>query len=561
MSSARRLAAGCAVLTSLVMVAGCGGTDTATPGPRDAVALISTSDLAPAQPGEVHLFGFNDLHGNLEPPQASNGRVGPYTAGGAAYLATHLKRLRAAYPDSAVVSAGDNIGASPLVSSLFHDEPTMAFLDQVGVAASAVGNHELDHGLSELARLRGGGCAPDGCSPGAPFTGARVDFLAANLTDAHGGFPPGVRPWTVLTVGGHRIGVVGVVTPDTVNLVFPQGIRGYTFGDEAQAINSSVPAVKQAGAETVIALVHDGGAQATPAASTDYNGCAGIGPEVTALAARTDPAVQVLFTAHSHQSYNCELGGKVVTQAASFGRLITDVTLRFRDGTVSAHAVNRVVTRDVEPDPAAEALIAYFSGQAAPRAQRVVGTATAPLSRAGRAGGDSALGAVIADAMLDVTHDSARAVAAFMNPGGVRADIGPGPITYGGIYETQPFGNQIVTVTLTGSQILDLLEQQWSNSSTPAVLAVAGISYTYDDKAVAGHKVVADSVRIGGAPLNAVATYRVTTNNFLAAGGDGFSVFTHSADTTVGPTDLDALETYLSGRGPVGPPPERVRRR
>lgn len=561
MSVLRRAVAGCAVIASVVAVAACGGSPAPDSARRDVIALVSTADLPAAQPGEVHLFGFNDLHGNLEPPTAGNGKVGQYTAGGAAYLATHLQRLRAAYPDSAVVSAGDNIGASPLVSSLFHDEPTVDFLDRVGVAASAVGNHELDHGVSELARLRGGGCAPDGCSPGEPFTGAHFDFLAANLTDAQGGFPPGVRPWTMLTVGGHRIGVVGAITPDTVNLVFPEGIRGYTFGDEAAAIDKYVPAMKQAGAETVVALVHDGGAQHTPANSTDYNGCADIGPDVPALAARTDPAVQVLFTAHSHQSYNCEFNGKVVTQAASFGRLITDVTLRFRDGRVSAHAVNRVVTRDVTPDPAATGMITYFSGQAAPRAARVIGTATAPLSRSDRAGADSTLGAVIADAMLAVTHDSAQAVAAFMNPGGVRADIGQGPITYGSIYETQPFGNQVVTVTLTGRQILDLLEQQWSNSSKPAVLAVAGLSYSYDDAAAPGHKVVGDSVRIGGVPLHPVAAYRVTTNNFLAAGGDGFSVFTHSTDTAVGPTDLDALETYLGDRGPVSPPAERIRRR
>ncbi|AHH16935.1 5'-nucleotidase-like protein [Nocardia nova SH22a] len=561
MSLVRGVAASCAVLMSLVVVTACGGTDAPPSAPPSGIPLVSTSDLPAAQPGEVHLFGFNDLHGNLEPPEAGNGQVGQYTAGGAAYLAAHLRRLRAAYPDSAVLSAGDNIGASPLVSSLFHDEPTVTFLDRIGVAASAVGNHELDHGVLELGRMRHGGCALDGCSPGEPFTGASFDFLAANLTDAQGANPPGVRPWTMLTVGGHKIGVVGVVTPDTVNLVFPEGIRGYTFGDEAQAINAAVPAMKQAGAETVVALVHDGGAQGTPAKSTDYNGCAAISPDVPALAAHTDPAVRVLFTAHSHQAYNCEFDGKVVTQAASFGRLITDVTLRFQDGKVSAHAVNRVVTRDIAADPATAELIGYFSGQAAPRAGRVVGTATAPLSRSDRAGGDSPLGAVIAEAMLDATRQSAQAVAAFMNPGGVRADIGPGPITYGSIYETQPFGNQVVTVTLTGRQILDLLEQQWNNTSKPAVLSVAGVSYAYDDKAAAGHKVIGDSVRIGGTPLNPVATYRVTTNNFLASGGDGFSVFTRSTGTAVGPTDLDALETYLSDSGPVSPPAESVQRR
>ncbi|WP_058855358.1 bifunctional metallophosphatase/5'-nucleotidase [Nocardia jinanensis] len=560
MSVLRRAAAGCAAGLSLVLLAGCTGSEDPAPAPPGVIPLVSTGDLPAAEPGEVHLFGFNDLHGHLEAPEASNGLVGEYPAGGAAYLSAHLDRLRAAYPDSAVLSAGDNIGASPLVSSLFHDEPTVAFLNRVGVAASAVGNHELDHGVSELTRLGKGGCAIDGCSPGAPFTGAEFDFLAANLTNAGGELPPEVRAWTMLEVGGHKIGVVGTVTPDTVNLVFPEGIRGYSFGDQAEAINKYVPAMKQAGAETVVALVHDGGTQGTPAKTTDYNGCADISPGVPDLAARTDPAVQVLFTAHSHQPYVCEYDGKVVTQAASYGRLITDVTLRFRDGKVSAEAVNRVVTRDVEPDATVTAAIDFYAAQAAPRAERVVGTATAPLAR-GSATGESPLGAVIADAMLDVTGESARAVAAFMNPGGVRADIDPGPITYGAIYETQPFGNQVVTLSLTGHQILELLEQQWDNESKPAVLSVAGISYAYDDSAAPGDKVVEDSVRIGGQPLNEVAVYRVSTNNFLASGGDGFTVFARGTDTTVGPTDLDALETYLRAEGPVAAPAPRVQRR
>ncbi|WP_280398290.1 bifunctional metallophosphatase/5'-nucleotidase [Nocardia carnea] len=560
MSVLRRAASGCAVALSVVLLAGCSGGGDPAPAPPGVVPLISTDDLPAAEPGEVHLFAFNDLHGHLEPPEASNGLIGEYTAGGAAYLATHLDRLRTAYPDSAVLSAGDNIGASPLVSSLFHDEPTIEFLNRIDTAASAVGNHELDHGVLELARLSKGGCAPDGCSPGEPFTGADFDFLAANLTNARGQLPPDVRPWTMIEVGGHKIGVVGTVTPETVKLVFPEGIRGYTFGDQAEAINKYVPAMKQAGAETVVALVHDGGGQGTPAKTADYNGCAEISPDVPDLAARTDPAVRVIFTAHSHQPYVCEFDGKVVTQGSSYGRLITDVTLRFADGEVTAGAVNRVVTREVEPDPQITGLIDFYAAQAAPRAGRVVGTATAPLAKAS-ATGESPLGAVIADAMLDVTDESAQAVAAFMNPGGVRADIDQGPITYGNIYETQPFGNQVVTLTLTGRQILDLLEQQWDNASKPAVLSVAGLSYAYDDTAPPGQKVIDESVRIGGTPLNEVAVYRVSTNNFLASGGDGFTIFTRGTDTTVGPTDLDALETYLRDRGPVAAPEERVERR
>ncbi|GAB0107853.1 bifunctional metallophosphatase/5'-nucleotidase [Nocardia sp. JMUB6875] len=551
----------CAAVLSIGLVAGCGGGgDTGKPAGPTAVPLVSTGDLPVAQTGEVHLFGINDLHGNLQPPDGSNGKVGTFTAGGAAYLAAHLARLKAAYPDSAVLAAGDNIGASPLISALFHDEPTIDFMNSIGVVASAVGNHEFDHGVTELKRLQQGGCAADGCAPGEKFTGAKFPYLAANVTDANGQLPPGLRPWTMVQLGGHKIGVVGTVTTDTEHIVLPEGIRGFHFGDEADAINKYVPEMKAAGAETVVALLHDGGAQQAKGAPLDYNGCADISPNVKALAHKTDGAVSVMMTAHSHQAYNCTLDGKVVTQAASFGRLVTDVTLRFHDGKVDAKAVNRVVTRDITPAPATAQLVDFFAGQSKPLAQRVIGTSTAPLPAEPAGAGDSPLGDVIADSMLDAMAN-VQAVAAFMNPGGVRAGLTGGNITYEQAYTVQPFGNAVVALALTGQQILNILEQQWDNVSKPAVLSVAGITYSYSDSAPKGHKVIGDSVRVAGQPLNPTASYRVSTNNFLAAGGDGFTVFTQSAETLVGPSDLDALESYLRSHTAIAPPQSRVEKR
>ncbi|WP_280253421.1 bifunctional metallophosphatase/5'-nucleotidase [Nocardia abscessus] len=567
MRACRRIAVVLAGLVGVGLVGGCGTTSDPGAGPGSSTAaqivpLISTNDLRPAQPDEVHLFGFNDLHGHLQPPGGSTGKIAGHDAGGAAYLATHLTRLKAAYPSSAVLAAGDNIGASPLVSALFHDEPTITFLNNAGVAASAVGNHEFDEGVRELARLQQGGCALDGCSPGAPFTGARFPYLAANVADAQGNLPPALRPWTLLEVGGHRIGVIGTVTPETANIVLPEGIRGYHFGDEAAAINRYVPEMKTAGAEAIVALVHDGGAQRPERdAPLDYNGCANVTPNVTGLAERIDPAVRAVFTAHSHQPYVCTVGGKVITQAASYGRLITDVTLRFGSDGVQATAVNRVVTREVTPDAPTTALIDFYTEQSRPRAGRVVGATANTLPHGPGQAGTSPLGDVIADSMLSVTAGPASAAAAFMNPGGVRADLKQGPITYGDIFTVQPFGNQVVTLTLTGSQILRLLEQQWNDPAKPTVLSPAGITYTYSETAPKGAKVIADSVRVGGQPLNPVATYRITTNSFLASGGDGFTVFTEGADTAAGPTDLDAFETFLRDKPPLQAPPARVEKK
>ncbi|WP_147140809.1 bifunctional metallophosphatase/5'-nucleotidase [Nocardia ninae] len=552
---------------SIVLIAGCGtaddkGTAPATSTTPGAIPLVSTNDLPAAKSDEVHLFGFNDLHGNLQPPAGSTGKIANYDAGGAAYLATHLARLKAAYPASAVIAAGDDIGASPLVSGLFHDEPTITFMNNIGVAASSVGNHEFDDGVLELARLQQGGCAPDGCSPGEPFTGAKFPYLAANVTDAEGKLPPALTPWTMVQVGGHKVGVVGTVTPDTVNLVFPEGIRGYRFGDGVDAINTYVPEMRAAGAETVVALMHDGGSQrAEKDAPIDYNGCADLTPNVVGLAKRVDPMVKALFTAHSHQSYVCTIDGKVVSQAASFGRLITDLTLRFAPEGVQASAVNRVVTRDVTPDAATTALVDFYAEQARPRAARMVGAAADVLPREPDASGASPLGNVIADSMLSATAGPAGAVAAFMNPGGVRADLKAGPVTYGDIYTVQPFGNQVVTLTLTGQQVLRLLEQQWDNTSKPAVLSLAGLTYAYADSAPKGGKVIGDSVRIAGQPLNPTATYRIATNSFLAGGGDGFTVFSEGTDKVPGPTDLDALEALFRDKPAVQVPPARIEKR
>lgn len=557
----RAVEAGVAVFF-VVLVVSCGGNGTkpVTPGTSGAVTvpLVATDNLPPARPGEVHLFGINDLHGNLEPPQGSNGHIGSYLAGGAGYLAAHLARLRAAYPDSAIVSAGDNVSASPLISALFHDEPTVDYMDDLGVAASSVGNHEFDHGIPELTRLQQGGCAPEGCSPGRPFTGAAFPYLAANVSGADGQLPPGLKAWTMLQVGGHKIGVVGVVTPATAGIVMPTAIAGYTFGDEADAIDKYVPQMKSAGAEAIVALIHDGGAQQTHGAPSDYNGCANITPNVTALARRVDPAVRVLFTGHTHLAYNCTIDGKVVTQASSFGRLITDVTLRFHDGTVDASAINRVVTRTITADPAERKLVDFYAAQAAPLAARVIGRVALPLPKDPAPGGDSPLGDVVADSMLAAMP---QATVAFMNPGGVRADLGAGPITYEQAYTVQPFGNEVVTVALSGAQLLKLLEQQWDNTVTPGVLSAAGIAYAYSDAAPKGQKVIADTVRIGGRPLDPAAVYQVSTNNFLASGGDGFTVFTQGRQSGVGPSDLAAFEAYLSSHPNLLPPASRIQRR
>ncbi|GAB3127114.1 bifunctional metallophosphatase/5'-nucleotidase [Tsukamurella serpentis] len=572
----RRLLTALAVTTSVSLLAACGTSSdgasapssslsasagaSGSSAPKPTFTVPGLDDLPAANPNQVHLLAFNDFHGNLQPPTGSTGKIGGREAGGAAYFATALARLKQQYPNNITVGAGDLVSASPLVSALFRDEPTVKFLSSVGLQASAVGNHEFDHGTIELERLQKGGCSPQGCEPGEPFTGAGYQYLAANVTNAQGQLPPGTVPWKMFEAGGRKIAVVGTVTPETATIVAPEGVRGYTFGDEAAAINKYIPEMQAAGAQAIVATMHDGGSQ-KGAGEADPNACKDVSAPTTDLAAKIDPAVTAIVTGHSHQAYNCTIGGRTVTQAASYGRLITDVTLDFSGPTAkSTSAVNRVVSRDLPADAATQKLIDFYQKESKPRADRVIGKIPTDLKREAFPGGDSPLGDVIADAMLFSTRppNQAGGQIALMNPGGVRSDLKGGDVSYGAAYTVQPFGNQVVTVSLTGQEIIDLLEQQWKNPDKTTILAPSGMTYSYDPNGAPNRKVIRDSVKVGDQPINTVAKYRVTTNNFLAAGGDGFSVFTRSTDLTVGGVDLDALEKYLQANPALQVPTSRI---
>ena len=535
-----------------------------------AVALsVARSDRAPtgaaasAGPVAVRLVAFNDLHGNLEPPAGSSGRVttgdgGTVEAGGAAFLAAHVARLRVGAPNTVVLSAGDNVGASPAVSALFHDEPTVDLLDGLGVAASVVGNHEFDEGLPELVRLQRGGCHPtDGCAFRPDFDGAAFPFLGANV-GADGAAPP-LPASMVVETGGVRIGVIGVTLRDLPTVVTAEAVRGLTFGDEVAAIDRASDELTARGVTAQVVLLHQGdeargGPDACPATAD--------GP-ASRIARAASPQVDVFFTGHSHQQYVCSQPDpagvpRPVVQGLSFGRLLSVVDLTVQNGDVvrdRTTARNEVVTRDVAPEPAAAALVAEAVQKAAPIAGRRVGSITQDLLRAGGPSGESSLGDVIADAQLAATR-SAGARVALTNPGGIRADLPFAPdgvVTYGEAFTVQPFGNIMQTVTLTGAQLKDVLEQQWQPGGARILQVSSTLHYSWSRAAPDGARVA--DLRIDGARVDPAATYRVSVNNFLAAGGDGFTGFTAGTEVTGGPVDLDALLAYLSATPGVAPPP------
>lgn len=547
-----------------------------------ALATVTMSGLAvgpaaaaPSTTTDVRLIAFNDFHGNLQPPAGSSGRVTlpdgtTVNAGGAAYLATHVKQLRGQVANSLVLSAGDNVGASPLESALFHDEPTMDLLNDLGVGASVIGNHELDEGYRELLRMQFGGCNPtDGCQFRGSYPGARFPILGANVTFDNG--LPAAAPLTVKVIGGVPVGIIGVTLKDLPLVVTPEAIKGLKFGDEVKAINQSSRLLDLLGVKTQVVLMHQGD-------NTEGGGpddCRTVPGPATAIAKAASASVDVIFTGHSHQQYNCVINDpagkpRTVIQGASFGRLLSVVDLkidkRTRDVVRSAtSAHNEIVTRDVTPDPTVQSLVDEAVTKSAPIANKQVGSITADLVRAAPTSGESPLGDVIADAQLASTSAN-NAQIAITNPGGIRTDLnfagstageGDGVVTYGEAFAVQPFSNIMQTMTLTGAQLKTVLEQQWQpqpgGSVQVKMLQISStLHYSWSQSAPVGSKV--SNITVAGQPVTDTTTYRVSVNNFIAAGGDGFAEFKNGTDIAGGPVDLDAFTAYLTANPNLAPP-------
>lgn len=544
------------------------------------VAVVSVG-AKPAGTVSVQILALNDFHGNLEPPTSSSGCVPAVSqcpppnipAGGAEYLATHINNLRALNPNTVVVSAGDLIGASPLLSALFHDEPTIEAFNNMGLDFNAVGNHEFDEGWHELVRMQEGGCHPvDGCLDGDDFAGANFQFLAANVVRTDNGKTifPGYK---IRSFGTAKIAFIGMTLEGTPLIVTPSGISDLQFKDEVETVNALVPEIKAKGVETIVVLIHEGGAQSTSAASTNPNGCVGMSGPILDIVNNFDDEVDVVVSGHTHMPYNCTIDGKLVTSAFSFGRLVTKIDLTIDRATgevLTKTADNRIVTRTVAKDPLTTALIAKYNAIAAPLANRVIGSITAGISRTANAAGESALGDVIADGQLAATTDPSLggAVVAFMNPGGIRADLtyasstageGDGNVTYGEMFTVQPFGNSMVTMTLTGAQIERLLEEQFAGCTlgSARILQVsAGFTYTWKASGPVCDKVDPTTIMLNGVMIEPTASYRVTVNSFLADGGDSFPILIQGTNRLGGAVDTDAFEAYFAANSPVAPGPQ-----
>jgi 5'-nucleotidase len=527
----------------------------------------SSYSAPPPQAGvSVTILAINDFHGNLRPPPggitvadpADKAKQIAVPAGGAEHMATLVKELRAKRKHSVFVAAGDLIGASPLLSAAFHDEPTIEALSAMGLEITAVGNHEFDEGKAELLRMQNGGCHPNGgCKGPRPFAGAKFRYLAASTFDTKTGktlFPA----YEIKEFEGVPVAFIGLTLKGTPKIVSPSGVVGLEFRDEAATINALVPELKQRGVEAIVVLIHEGG---FPAGG--YNECAGISGPIVDIVSKLDKAVDLVISGHTHRAYKCVIDGRLVTSADKFGTLVTEIEMvldpRTRD-VASLQADNLIVRTDAYAKaPEQTELIAAYDRLVKPLAERPVGSITADLSRDVDTAGESPLGQVIADAQLAATRapDKGGAVVAFTNPGGIRTGLKrseDGTVTYADLFAAQPFGNNIVTLTLTGAQIKTLLEQQWLDQAKPRLLQVSkGFSYTWDDRRARGDFVPAESIALDGRPIEANARYRVTVNAFLADGGDGFGVLREAEEPLGGPLEVPALEAYFKANSPISP--------
>ncbi|MFC9754627.1 bifunctional metallophosphatase/5'-nucleotidase [Streptomyces sp. NPDC056921] len=556
----------------------------------------------PGRTVDVQLLSFNDLHGNLEPPAGSAGTVTEtqpdgttkaIPAGGVEYLASSLRTARKGHPYSITAAGGDMVGASPLLSGLFHDEPTIEALNKIDLDVTSVGNHEFDEGATELGRLQNGGCHPvEGCyEKDKKFEGADFPYLAANVTNEKSGKPI-LKPYTVWKKNGVKIGFIGVTLEGTPNIVTANGVKGLKFHDEIETINKYAKELDRQGVKSIVALIHEGGAPASTSYNYDCDSSGagdGISGPITDIAKGITPKVDALVTGHTHQAYVCTIpdpagNPRLVTSASSFGKLYTDTTLTYdrrtkdivrtsvkSSSSANPTSANHIVSRDQPKANDMTALIARWNTLAAPISNRPQGYISADINGRGSTAPEKPLGDLIADAQLEglAPADKGGAVVAFMNPGGIRADLvhkasgaeGDGVVTYGESFTVQPFTNMMNVVDLTGAQLVAALQQQvsGSNEASPKILQISkGLTYTLDMTKTGAARVVTDTIKLNGEAIDPAKTYRVAMNEFLAGGGDGFAALGEGTNKLVGASDLDLFNAYLAAHStaeaPLAPP-------
>ncbi|MDM4765369.1 bifunctional metallophosphatase/5'-nucleotidase [Pelomonas sp. SE-A7] len=554
-----------------------------TPFLRRPLVLVTALLLAgcaawqtPTVPVSVRILAINDFHGSVKPSReginvtdpSDQGKKVQVAAGGSELLASAVKQLREGQRHSIFVAAGDLVGASPLLSALFHDEPTIRSLSLMGLELSAVGNHEFDNGLDELLRKQNGGCHPkDGCKGPEPFKGAGYKYLAASTIDLKTGKTV-LPPYEIRHFDGIPVAFIGMALRGTPELISPAAAEGLRFEDEVETVHKLLPELRAQGVEAFVLLIHEGGYP-----TGGPNECPSLSGAIVGLVKKLDPAVGLVVSGHTHRSYVCRFDGRLVTSAERYGVIVSAIDLKLDRKTrriVSAEAHNEVTDpARYAKAPEQTALLAAYETQSAALINRVVARIAETIEQPADRTGSSPMGQLIADAYLDATAapQNGGAQLALVNQTGVRRSLtfrGDGSITFGDIYAAQPFKNELVTLSLTGEELRLVLEQQWrppSQRNSPLPVS-KGFSYSFDGTRPLGQRVLVETMRLNGKPIDLKAVYRVTTNDYLSTGGDGYTSFAAGKSAQIGKSDLDALVEYLEKLGaPVrSPAMDRVKR-
>ena len=587
-----------------LILTGCGGGSS-----------TDSTAFTPEKVQTIRLIASNDFHGNIEVPAPTNGgsvvvkdASNPagvtVNTGGASFMASLVKKLQSENPYNIFVGAGDLVYASPVTSTLFHQEPAIDVLNQMQLSLSSVGNHEFDLGKTELLRLQNGGCFPSGtigtdtCLNNGAFSGAKFQYLAANVTDSSN---KTILPATsIKDFNGVKVGFIGLPLKDTPTAVLPAGVAGLSFLDEATTINTYAAQLRASGANAVVVLIHQGGA--TTATTINDKSCPNFSGDIVGIAKALSSDVDVVISGHTHQEYICTVNGKLLTSTGFYGSVLTsiDLTVSNKTGVKSAVANNIPVINDtnttlpsglvaLSKDTAMESIVQNYITKAAAVKNLPVGSITADIKRALLSGSSTSRDETAEGAMGDVMADFMyagvpKADFAITNPGGVRSDLiyatANGVVTYGDLLTVAPFGNDLVTVDLTGAQIIRLLEQQWealncAAKNGPTTLNGCGrmlqvssqLSYSWDFNQPQGAadgkgaRVVVSSVKIGGVPIDLAKTYRVATVSFLGQGGDNFTVMQSGKNyIATGYKDIDAFVAYMKANPKLSPPSKRITR-
>jgi 5'-nucleotidase len=551
MSVSLPVRAGLSAIASSLVLAGC----------------ASAPPAAPRGPIEINLVALNDFHGNLEPSKYSYAPPGSdkkqtIQAGGIDVLKGALDAFRKEDKDLLFVAAGDLVGASPAMSSMFADEPSIEAMNRMGLVASSLGNHEFDQGSKELLRQQNGGCDSPrpgkACQLSKDFRGAGFTYLAANVVDASTGknLVPG---WRVVDVKGVKIGLVGAVLKDTPSVAVASAVKGLSFLDEAESINKVLPAMRAAGAQVFVVLIHEGGHTGE---AFDKTYCDGLEGPIVGIVKKLDPAIRLVITGHSHKGYLCKVDGRTVTQADAAGHLLSRIkmTVDAGSGRVDDIQVRNVVMAPgaFTPDAQMTAYLQDVRSRSVLELAKPVARIGAPaLARKESEAGESPLGSVIADAVVAAMREQGVQLG-FMNPGGIRKDLETGAggvVSFGQAQAVLPFGNTLVVLDLTGAQLRSMLEQQWDRPAKDQYMlqVSSSLSYAWDSTRPVGQRLVPGSLKVDGKPVEEGRTYRVVANNFLADGGDNFPALAKGVNRKdTGMRDLDALIAYLKQHPEIG---------